>query len=150
MKKITFLFLFGISLLSACKSNQKTADKNSDKKIEIINVVRETNFAKPEVNPDFTIQKMSIEKDIATLLVTYSGGCKPHNFSAHFNGTYLKSMPPRATVFLNHQNNGDNCRSIVKDTLYINLTEVRYYKDKEGTVVVGFNGTSSTLEYKYK
>lgn len=150
MRSIIAIVLMGLLLgLGACKTRKiKTKGKEPQ---NAMSVVRETNYAKPEVSAaaSFTIQEMSIEGDIATVVINYSGGCNEHKFSAHFNGMFMKSMPPKATVFIDHDNGGDNCRKLVVDTLYIDLKEVRYAKDKKGTVIVGFNGGDKTLEYKY-
>lgn len=147
--KPLFVLLTGILVTTAvaCTGSKKTM---KDKNKTIIPVVRETNFNKPENTPAVTIEDWSIEGDIAALSVSYSGGCGEHTFTAHFNGNYMKSLPPKATVFLNHNNGGDNCRKLITDTLYIDLKEVRYKKEGEGSVIIGFNGTEKTLEYKYK
>lgn len=150
MKTRNTLLLLASILFIACTGTKNSSSKTSEMKKEIIPVTRTANFEKPSNNPDFSIYSMSISENIATLIVTYSGGCQKHSFSAHFNGNYMKSLPPRATVFLNHNSNNDNCRAIVKDTLYIDLTEVKYDKSKPGTVVVGFNGSEKTIDYVYK
>lgn len=149
---IAFLVLGTLAGFTACKTTGKTMKKSAQVK-NAIPVIRKTDYAKPDVNgtaADFHIQDLSVEGDIATVIVNYSGGCNEHKFNAYFNGAYMKSLPPKATVFIEHDNGGDNCRKLVVDTLYFDLTAVRYSPDKEGTVIVGFNGGDKTIEYKYK
>lgn len=151
---ITFGWLGLLLGLMACKTGKsvKTTQKGNTEK-NIISITRKEDFSKPDVSgtaANFTIESMSLKDDIATLVVNYSGGCATHTFKAYFNGMFMKSMPPRATVFLEHDNGGDNCRKLVIDTLYVDLKEVRYNKESAGTVIVGFNGTDQVLQYKHK
>ena len=148
-KHVLIFASVGLLTAFACCKNSKSMSKKSEAKKEIIPVTMSNDFAKPENNDQFNIKSMTLDGDIATLYVNYQGGCKEHTFTAHFNGMYLKSLPPQATVFINHISNGDECRQVVDDTLYVDLTTVRYHKDKPGTVIVGFNGSARTLEYKH-
>lgn len=56
------------------------------------------------------------------LVVTYSGGCKDHAFGIYWNGILAKSMPPKATIFLSHNNHEDHCRSVQTENLAFDLS----------------------------
>lgn len=146
---ISFIAILLSLGLIACHCGKKVKKGKDAQSKNIIPVERKSDYVEPAANPaaNFTITDMNVQGDVAMLVVNYSGGCKDHTFKAYFNGNFMKSLPPRANVFIEHDNGGDNCRKLVMDTLYFDLKEVRYYKDKAGTVIVGFNGTDQTLKY---
>lgn len=135
--------------LMACKTGKNVKSKDGKGKNMVV-VQQNKDYVQPEDMPSFEITDMKIEGDIAELFITYSGGCNQHEFKAYFNGAFMKSMPPKVNVMIEHDSKGDSCRELVSDTLYIDLKEVRYTKDKPGTVIVLFNGTDKSLTYEHK
>jgi hypothetical protein len=143
---VTGLFVGFLS----CKSSAKiTLDGKQISSSEIIQVKNDAAYIQPVSNPAFTIEDWSIEGDYAKIILNYSGGCGTHKFKAFFTGAYMKSLPPKASIFIQHENGGDKCRMLIMDTLYVNLKPVRYNKDKAGSVIIGFNNTEKTVEYKH-
>lgn len=59
-----------------------------------------------------------------TVDVTYSGGCKEHDFEAWWDGSYDKSLPPRANIVLVHKANGDNCRALLNELVQIGVDDI--------------------------
>src|SRR5688500_20120800 len=63
-----------------------------------------------------------IDNDILSVIVSYSGGCKKHDFILatvpHFTTT---NSSHQANLVLAHENNGDACKKIVKEHLYFDL-----------------------------
>lgn len=145
----TLTLLLLLITLFACKQSAKIM---ADGKVieDLIEIKTDAGYVQPMSNPAFTIEDWNIEGDIAKIIINYSGGCGKHEFKAYFNGKYMKSMPPKAGVFIEHLNGGDKCRMLLIDTLYVNLKTIRYNKDKEGSVIVGFNNTEKTNTYSYK
>lgn len=153
-----FLIIIFIAIsLVGCKSKKNTvADKNTTGKNEtvvsesITKVILDPNFDNSRENASFDILEASISGDILTLTVSYGGGCQEHQFNAYFNGIYMKSLPPKATIYIEHINNGDNCRKIVEETLRFDLSAVKYPgHSSEYTVMLGMNNYKDFLEYKY-
>jgi len=58
------------------------------------------------------------------LSVSYSGGCKTHNFSVFWNGIFTYSNPLRATILITHDANYDNCESYLTEVLTLDLKQL--------------------------
>lgn len=136
---------------AACKNNAQSVAKSQPpaqpKQAPVKDIIVQ-NF-KP-TKPDFRVLEMSNENDILTVIVQYGGGCKEHDFNAYFSGGWAKSLPPQAALYFEHLNpDNDPCRSIVRDTLYFNLTPVRYSSTNEVVVKWATNPDKQTL-YRYE
>ncbi|MEO9964533.1 MAG: hypothetical protein ABJF11_02020 [Reichenbachiella sp.] len=53
--------------------------------------------------------------------VSYSGGCKPHDFQLIWPESMMLIMPPRYTVILMHDANDDSCEAYLTETLTFDL-----------------------------
>lgn len=82
----------------------------------------------------YTVDSISINGDILSVFVNYSGGCKEHSFELLSNGMYAKSLPPQISVCLKHTGNGDNCRELVMTELKFDVTALKY-KGGNATVI---------------
>ncbi len=142
-----FSLLIGIS---GCRVKASiTINGKKIKEKDMTKVKVDKNYVQPVSNAAFSIEDWSIQGDVAIVPISYSGGCGAHTFKAFFTGNYMKSLPPKVSIFIEHQNGGDKCRKLVMDTLYIYLHPVRYEKDKAGSVIIGFNNSEKTVEYSH-
>jgi hypothetical protein len=149
--KTIFVFALSVILLNgfiACKTSKIFSETGKDSK-HALNIQRISGYMKPENNRDVAIEDWLIEGDVAKLAISYSGGCATHSFKAVFDGKYMKSLPAKAEIFIEHTHGNDNCRMLIIDTLYINLSGARYDANA-GSVIIGFNGSDKVLEYSYK
>lgn len=149
MKFFTYLLLagllFGMNSCKLCKKKEpvETIDKTTE---EISAIIVQKGFVKPESSAPFDLLKTSIEGNILTIEVSYSGGCNEHEFKLYFDGNYQKSLPPKVNFILTHDNKGDACRSIVEKTLKFDISKSQYTGGKEMMVSVeGFEG----MKYSY-
>lgn len=141
---LTIITLF---LLSCNVQKPNDGDKPEEKPKEI---VVDLQFVQPKENADFEISDATIEGDVLTITVTYSGGCETHEFNAYFNQMYMKSEPPKAGIFIEHKNNNDLCKQLVTERISFSLKNIRYPdKDSDYTVLVGMNKYKGWLEYTY-
>lgn len=130
--KRALLFIFLIAGFTSCKNNGggTASKKSSEKKAQATTISSKDIIvgAKREpVKPDYQVLNMTIENDLLKVVFQYSGGCEEHDFNAHFNGGWLKTLPPQAVLDFEHLNpNNDACRSTVKDTVFYNLDAVKY------------------------
>lgn len=69
-----------------------------------------------------TIESASIEGRYLRLRVSYSGGCKEHEFALTWPGTFGPSDPPVTQVMLRHDGNGDACEAWVSRELFFDLS----------------------------
>lgn len=150
MRIVSLLFI--AILYSGCKNNGSStanetkvkAEKNS---MSIKDISIDQNRG-PAATPDFSVLKWMAKGDVLEVIVRYSGGCEEHEFNAYFSGSWMKSLPAKAVIELEHLNpKNDACRSLIKDTLMFNLQPIQYPGGKE--VVVKWSG-DPLLETTYR
>jgi hypothetical protein len=149
MRTFTILILvsllFGFNSCKLCKKKDNI-DKGITKTEIIESIIVQQGFVKPETSAMTDILKTSIEGNILTIEVSYSGGCNEHVFKLYFDGSYMKSLPPKVNFILTHFNNGDVCRSIVEKTLKFDISKAQYVGGKEMMVTVE---GSEEMKYLY-
>ena len=132
----------------SCHSHKPTA--GSENTLTPKEVIVDNDFLQPKDNADFKVLEATIENDILTMKVSYSGGCEAHEFNAYFSGIYMKSEPPKAGLFIHHINNGDMCKKLVTEELKFNLKTIRYPdKTVDYKIMVGMNNHDGYIEYDY-
>jgi hypothetical protein len=57
-------------------------------------------------------------------------------------------MPPQLTLYLEHENNNDMCRALIRTTLKFDLKEVRFPGGKEMKLYINNDRTKEAV-YKY-
>lgn len=82
-----------------------------------------------------------IRGDTLTVTVSYSGGCKVHDFTLLSSEIFTESDPPRLRVALDHDAHGDRCRAILTDTRQFDLAPIKVlyqttYGEDAGTVLL--------------
>ncbi len=148
--------IFMSFLLVQCKNQQSTTSNGNGNETptETMSTPEklavDENFSAPAENGSFKVESLSIDGDIVTMVISYSGGCEEHEFELVTNKLYLKSMPPKLNLFLKHNNNGDACRKLVIDTLRYDVSPARYPSPNTKEVVLMFNNTKEVLHYKYE
>jgi hypothetical protein len=58
-----------------------------------------------------------------TATVNYGGGCKPHEFKAYWDGSWVKTKPPGVAITLRHNGNGDRCKASITKMVQISIAE---------------------------
>ena len=158
MKKIVLLSSAILVLFtSACKpkkalvqdegddlSGMMMAVKGNDGLIEV-----DKTYLGPAKGDPFTITDMSVVGDSLYVAVQYSGGCKEHAFSMITHGNFLKSLPPKMPLFLEHNGNQDNCRSLKTEKLAFDLKPLRSPQTKKIKVFVN-DQQDKAVDYEYK
>lgn len=90
---------------------------------ESLLVLRNPNLKAAPVGTDpFFMSGVGIRKDKLLIDVSYGGGCRRHAFQLNWDGTILKSEPPKLILELSHNSNGDNCRALLHEQLQFDLT----------------------------
>jgi hypothetical protein len=147
---LTIVILMSLLMLN-CKSRKQTADKEKNKSNQAVSAITvHESYSYPKDAAPFEITKASIKGDILTLDVSYSGGCKDHSFSLHGTKMYMKSMPPKLGIFLEHEANGDSCRELKTEQLNFNISEIKYPgTEKDYTIIISINNYEGEIEYKY-
>ena len=69
-----------------------------------------------------TISNVTFLKTILSLSVNYGGGCKEHEFAMFGDIALLKTAPPSVNIYLSHNANNDNCKSLITEKIHFNMT----------------------------
>jgi hypothetical protein len=152
MKKILTIVVIAVCFTS-CKNNGSGTTQSTVKNAETSKAVNTKDIIvgakRKPVEPDFQVLNMAIKNDALEVVFQYSGGCQEHDFNAHFNGGWLKSLPPQAVLDFEHLNpNNDACRSIVKDTALYKLDAIKYPSANEVVIKTTAN-KKLFVSYKY-
>lgn len=91
------------------------------------------------------IDSLSLQADVLSIFVNYSGGCKEHSFQLYFNGMYSKSLPPQANFVLKHEANGDACRQLILKELKFNIADAKFKGSNSMLIKIA----DKSLLYKY-
>lgn len=76
------------------------------------------------------ISKADVEGHYLKLTVSYSGGCKEHDFALFGWSGFAKSDPPQAEVYLSHNANGDMCEAYITDEIMFDLLPLQHAYQK--------------------
>lgn len=82
-----------------------------------------------------------IENNTLTLTVSYSGGCKTHDFTLVTDGSFMESDPVQLAVILTHDANDDPCEAYLTGPYVFDLASIRTlyqeaYRTEEGPFIL--------------
>jgi hypothetical protein len=86
------------------------------------------------------IQSAEIKGSTMQLVISYSGGCAEHSFRLIGSPVLTKSLPPQRAVKLIHTNNDDQCKKMITDTLFFDISPLANNASKDKTVVLNLDG----------
>lgn len=136
------LAMISIVAFISCKTS-------SEKK----NKLEETSFPKAELienidslrdSSPVNILSASIEANIITLKISYSGGCERHEFKLYGSTFIMKSLPPQRGIMLWHNSNGDSCRELVEEEIKFDISIFAY---EGGEIILNLNGLKEPISY---
>ena len=97
----------------------------------------------PTETDRFHVKGLAIKGDILSIDVEYSGGSKEHTFELFSNQMLMKSLPPKMTLFLQHQANGDLAKALITKTL---LFDLKLLSAPPGTTILTLNNADEPVE----
>lgn len=143
--RLILIITIALSALS-CKNNKKAAE--ADYKPTTPEIILNREYKQSKDMPRFKVFSWTIEGDILKIGVSYSGGCEEHTFKAYYNGAWMKSLPMKGNVFLEHiVEKPDPCRELVKQTLEFNISKMRP-EGQNKVVIQSPNGKYNAM-YEY-
>lgn len=157
MKYYVATLLFALlAVVTSCKSKEQVSEKtmtesttteeNEGKKAGVLEIDKSYNA---RATDPFTVKSTEVSGKILKITVTYSGGCEEHEFALKANGAVMKSMPPQMPITLEHNANGDNCRSLIEETLKFDISAAE--QGSNGEVILILNGDrENRISYKYQ
>ena len=118
--KYVFVLFVSAASLMQCKTKKQatvtpTPAKEQDKGNPALTLDINKGYAWPGSTDPFKVLSAEIsDQDSLIVEVEYGGGCKEHQFKLITTGMLKKSMPPQCTVYLEHENNEDMCRALIR------------------------------------
>lgn len=103
----------------------------------------------------FEINSAVIQNDTMKVSVSYSGGCKTHEFTLVSSDVFLESHPVQLMVSIAHNANDDSCEAYPTEDYCFDLTPIKTmyqnaYRQDEGTIVIRLKDiTNGELVYKF-
>ena len=90
---------------------------------------------------EYVLNSATITDDTLDISVSYSGGCKDHQFTLVVSDTFLESFPVQLPVSIAHNANGDTCEAYPTDNYRFDLTPIkemyqRAYRQEAGTIIL--------------
>jgi len=135
--------------LSGCKTS-KDVSSSTIVDPSISTLIIQDNYKAAKDNGLFKITGLELNKNLLSLNVQYSGGCSEHEFKLFTNKNYSKSEPPKLSLSLEHNTNGDLCKAIITDKIVFDISNAKYPdKDKRYTVILLLEGYEKEITYKY-
>ena len=141
----SLLYIACLTLFGSCASSQKLTEEETQVTKKMKGQIG-TNESESAV---FSIRSAEISGNTVMVVVNYSGGCGEHTFSCIGSAMISKSLPPRRAIQLVHNNHGDNCRQLITDTLYIDVTEFAYKKEAGSQVILDLSDWVNAINYTY-
>ncbi len=122
--KNTFIIFILTLIIMSCGHSKKTSKKNAPIVHEVILANDFSAYARNSANTQ--ILNATITDSILSLDISYNGGCKPHTFDLIGSKMIQKSMPPIRGIMLAHNDNEDDCRELIEETIKFNINKFRY------------------------
>lgn len=101
----------------------------------------------PEENPNTEILNATIDGDVLTLKVNYSGGCEEQLFDLVGSSIVMKSFPPQREVTLVRNARGDACRELITKELTFDVSELAYLRQKGELIILHLKGFGELSYY---
>ena len=138
-----FSILAFSALLFGCNTTKEVLDIDpiDVKKAQIGDVTQET--------AQTTITSVKLEGNILSLGVEYSGGCKDHSFELIGSAAIMKSIPPKRSIKLMHESNGDTCRELVSETIKFDIRALAHTETSGSEIVLLLDGYKESISYVY-
>ncbi len=117
--------LLVVFAFSSCKTVKNTTKANINKdELTCTPIVLDTNgtFAYTESDP-FLLVGAELKGKCLEIEVEYSGGCGGDVWTLAWNGMLMKSLPPKANIYL-HLKDDDACREIVRKKISFDISSI--------------------------
>lgn len=132
----------------SCKSTKNTENtKSTNNSQQIIKkVIIDKNFDLINYKKEFTVTKATIKDSTLSITFTYNG-CIDDDINLLFNGSYFKSLPPKASLYLIKKSSEKDCGKKVERTLFFNIASVKFQGER--TLIIQFPNYEPKIMYNY-
>ena len=104
---------------------------------------------------EYALNTAIIKDDTLKINVSYSGGCKDHQFTLIASESFLESFPVQLPIFVAHNANGDTCEAYPTEDYHFDLTPIKTmyqeaYQQEAGTIILRLKDTQNVeLIYEF-
>lgn len=92
----------------------------------------------------FTLNSASVNGDILSTALVYSGGCVEHGYTLYAQDTFMESDPVQINCYISHDGMDDMCDAIISDTPCFDLSPIRELYEEmygaEDTIIINLYG----------
>jgi hypothetical protein len=96
-----------------------------------------------------TILGTSLEGNILSIEVEYSGGCEKHWFDLIGSFAIIKTLPAKRTVKLIHNASNDACRQLITQTLKFDVSALAITETSGSEIILLLEGQKGEISYVY-
>lgn len=123
---------------------------------DVSNISGDTNFVIGDnallgmSRDEFELRAISVIGDELELHVSYSGGCEDHGFSLRWDGIWTtENDVPVTSVYIDHDNNNDNCEAYISETRTLKLDELINDELAENAIIKFINSADQDRVIHY-
>ncbi|MDG1332726.1 MAG: hypothetical protein P8P74_10370 [Crocinitomicaceae bacterium] len=131
------------ALLFACNNTREVLD------VDPINVKKALIGDVTQLSDQTTITGVSLEGNILSLDIEYSGGCQDHSFEFVGSAAIMKSLPPKRVVKLVHIANSDTCRELISETIKFDIRALAVTETTGSEITLMLDGVKEPISYVY-
>ena len=146
-KIVAFLMsiLLSVIITSSCNTPKKITVNNDLP--DICESMTYTNQPFTDIASDYyTMDSVFIVNNCLNIWVSYSGGCGDSDFKLYYTNKIIKTNTPKTNILLQLTDN-DNCRAIVQQKLFFNLSFFEEYAEDEGITLL-LSGIGKSVLFK--
>ncbi|MFX1535532.1 MAG: hypothetical protein ACFFDI_15000 [Promethearchaeota archaeon] len=101
-----------------------------------------------------SISSIELNNDILNAKVSFSGGCKGHNFALIASRGFMESDPVQINVLLSHDAHNDLCEAWITEDLAFDLSPLKEawqqaYQQTSGTIIIHLEGGEESISLTY-
>lgn len=144
--KYIIVFLFVIPVLMANKCQSGKSEKKSAAAPAIKKVVVDKAFSATKIINPVSIKEATLTDTILNLKFSFKG-CENDEFDLIFTGNYLKTYPPKATLYLFNKSIDNKCEKMTDKEISFIISPVKYPSAK--TVIILLPEYDQNIVYNY-
>lgn len=145
MKLTGIISIFIVTAILGCGTSKEISGSEEIKPPKAILVDDLSEYQRTSAYVD--IQEVVILDNQMTLNISYSGGCKEHEFELIGTKSIMKTLPPKRGIMLYHNSNDDSCRELIEEILTFDITDLGY---PGGEIILNLEGYDEPLPYTMK
>ena len=90
-----------------------------------------------------------VKRDMLAIKISYTGGCRSHEFQLLDTGIATRSIPPQHLLRLVHVLSDDSCEALLTTTLFFDLLPLKIKYENLGSVAIRLEGLDGMPLYSW-